>query len=400
MEFSLPEIGEGLYEAELARWLVKPGDAVRPGQGLLEVLTDKATMEVPSPFTGTIAELRAQEGEQVKVGQVVLGYRPQGAAAPVQPEPVVAAAPTVEAPRSTGDGRSAVPVKAAPSVRLLARKLGIDISRVRGTGPEGRILVEDLTPQLRTTTVAPAPATIDYGKPGTRIKFHGVRRRIAEHLVQSMHTIAPYTYVDECEVTDLVRLRDQLRDPFARQGVRVTYLAFFVKAVTRALKDMPIVNASLDEQAGEIVLHDQYHIGVAVAAPSGLIVPVVRDADRLSVAQIARVVEQLSADARAGKSKREDLVGGTFTITSIGNIGGLLATPIIHHPQVGILGVGKIVKRPVFDEHGKIRAADMVYLSLTFDHRVLDGAVGAAFGNALIRQLRNPAALLIDPLAG
>jgi pyruvate dehydrogenase E2 component (dihydrolipoamide acetyltransferase)/2-oxoisovalerate dehydrogenase E2 component (dihydrolipoyl transacylase) len=400
MEFSLPEIGEGLYEAELARWLVKPGDAVRPGQGLLEVLTDKATMEVPSPFTGTIEELRAQEGDQVKVGQVVLAYQPQGAAAPVQREPVAVAAPTVEAPRPTGDGRSAVPVKAAPSVRVLARKLGIDINRVRGSGPEGRILVDDLTPQLRTTTVAPLAETIDYGRPGTRIKFHGVRRRIAEHLVLSMHAIPHYTYVDECEVTEVVRLRDQLREPFARQGVRITYLAFFVKAVTRALKDVPIVNASLDEQAGEIVLHNHYHIGVAVAAPSGLIVPVVRDADRLPVAQIARVVEQLSADARAGKSKREDLVGGTFTITSIGNIGGLFATPIIHHPQVGILGVGKIAKRPVFDEHGQIRAADMVYLSLTFDHRVLDGAVGAAFGNALIRHLRNPATLLIDPIAG
>lgn len=411
MEFRLPEIGEGVYEAELSRWLVKPGDTVRPGQGLLEVLTDKATMEVPAPFTGTIEQLRVQEGQQIKVGQVVLTY---GATeAPVK-EPVAAAAPAsaVALPAAT-DGRGAVPVgavpvKAAPSVRLMARKLGIDINRVHGSGPEGRILVEDLTPQLRPAPATPqaapparpqAPEPMDYGKPGTRIKFQGVRRRIAEHLVQSKHTIPHYTYVDECDVTDLVRLRDQLKEPFAAQGVRVTYLAFLVKAVTLALKEVPIVNASLDEQAGEIVLHDRYHIGVAVATPAGLIVPVVRDADRLPLPQIARMVEQLSADARAGRSKREDLVGGTFTITSIGNIGGLFATPIIHHPQVGILGVGKIVKRPVFDEHGQIRAADMVYLSLAFDHRVLDGAVGAAFGNALIRHLRNPAALLLEPLA-
>ncbi len=361
-------------------------------------------MEVPAPFTGTIEDLRAHEGEQIKVGQTILSYRELGGAAPVQAAPVAAAVSTakasaaaVEPPRPAIDGRGAVPVKAAPSVRLMARKLGIDIDRVHGSGPEGRILVEDLTPQLRPAAATPPAAPpMDYGTPGTRIRFHGVRRQIAEHLVQSKHTIPHYTYVDECEVTDLVRLRDQLRDPLASEGIRVTYLAFFVKAVARALKDVPIVNASLDEKAGEIVLHDRYHIGVAVATPSGLIVPVVRDADRLSLPQIARIVEQLGADARAGHSKRDDLLGGTFTITSIGNVGGLFATPIIHHPQVGILGVGKIVKRPIIDEHGQIRAADMVYLSLTFDHRVLDGAVGAAFGNALMRHLRMPAALLLD----
>ncbi len=404
MDFQLPEIGEGVYEAELSRWLVKPGETVRPGQGLVEVLTDKATMEVPAPFTGAIDELRAREGDQIKVGQVILRYRATEAAAPVKAETALAAvsAPAVEPARPTTDGRGGVPVKAAPSVRLLARKLGIDINRVHGSGPEGRILVEDLTPQVRSAAAPPPLAALqpDYGKPGTRIKFHGVRRQIAEHLVQSKHAIPHYTYVDECEVTDLVRLRDQLKEPFSKQGIHITYLAFFVKAVALALKDVPIVNASLDEKAGEILLHDRYHIGVAVATPTGLIVPVVRDADRLSLPQIARVVEQLSAHARAGRSKREDLLGGTFTITSIGNIGGLFATPIIHHPQVGILGVGKIVKRPVFDDHGQIRAADMVYLSLTFDHRVLDGAVGAAFGNALIRHLRNPAALLLEPLTG
>ncbi len=301
------------------------------------------------------------------------------------------------------DGRAgapgnAVPVKAAPSVRLMARKLGIDIERVHGTGPEGRILVEDLTPQVKPRPAGtPTASAADYGTPGTRVKFQGVRRKIAEHLVQSKHTIPHYTYVDECDVTDLVRMRDGLKDALGNHGVRVTYLAFFVKAVAAALKDVPIVNGSLDEEAGEVVLHDRYDIGVAVATPDGLIVPVVRAADRLSLLEVAQAIERLSAAARGRRSKVEDLRGGTFTITSIGNIGGLFATPIIHHPQVGILGVGKIVKRPVFDEHGQIRAADMVYLSLTFDHRVLDGAVGAAFGNALIQRLRNPAALLLQP---
>lgn len=398
MEFRLPEIGEGVYEAELARWLVKPGDAVRPGQGLVEVLTDKATMEVPAPFTGAIDELRAQEGEQLKVGQVILSYRAAGAAAPVKAEPVAAAvaAPAVAPPPPATDGHDAVPVKAAPSVRLMARKLGIDINRVHGSGPEGRILIDDLTPQLRAAPATPQAApTADYGKPGTRIKFHGVRRQIADHLVQSKHTIPHYTYVDECDVTDLVRLRDQLKEPLASQGIRVTYLAFFVKAVARALKDVPIVNASLDEKAGEIVLHDRYNIGIAVATPQGLLVPVIHDADRKDLAAIAREIERLGAEARAGRARREDLRGGTFTVTSVGGIGGLISTPVINYPEVAILGVGKVVKRPVYDASGNLRPADLLYLSFSFDHRVLDGAVGAAFGNAVIRQLQNPLPLLV-----
>ena len=168
-----------------------------------------------------------------------------------------------------------------------------------------------------------------------------------------------------------------------------------MKAVVGALKEVPLVNASLDEQAGEIVLHDRYHIGIAVATPAGLIVPVIHDADRKDLAALAREVERLSNDARAGKAKRDDLLGGTFTVTSVGNIGGLISTPVINHPEVGILGIGKIVKRPVFDDAGQIRPAEIVYLSFSFDHRVVDGAVGAAFANVVLRELRNPAAMLL-----
>jgi pyruvate dehydrogenase E2 component (dihydrolipoamide acetyltransferase)/2-oxoisovalerate dehydrogenase E2 component (dihydrolipoyl transacylase) len=406
MDFLLPELGEGVYEAEMSRWLVGPGEAVRPGQGLLEVLTDKATMEVPAPFTGTVGKLLVEPGQTLKIGQPVLTYEAAGAPAPVAAKPEKEAAPptaraaTPQAAARENNGEAGgVPVKAAPSVRLMARKLGVDINRVRGSGPEGRILVEDLA---RSVAAAPvnakrgAAAGEDYGTPGTRIKFQGVRRKIAEHMVQSKHAIPHYTYVDECDVTDLVRLRESLKESFARRGTRVTYLAFFVKAVVGALKDVPLVNASLDEEKGEIVLHDRYHVGIAVATPGGLIVPVIRDADKLGLLDAAREVERLSGEARAGTVKLDDLRGGTFTITSIGNIGGLFATPIILPPQVGILGVGKIVTRPVFDDHGQVRPADLVYLSLTFDHRVLDGAVGAAFGNAIIKRLRNPAALLLD----
>jgi 2-oxoisovalerate dehydrogenase E2 component (dihydrolipoyl transacylase) len=193
----------------------------------------------------------------------------------------------------------------------------------------------------------------------------------------------------------LVRLRDNLRESFAAAGVKLTYLPFFIKAVVAALKEVPIVNASLVEADGEIVLHDRYNIGLAVSTPSGLIVPVIRDADKKDIATLAREIERLSNDARNGKSKLDDLRGGTFTVTSVGNLGGLFSTPVINHPEVGILGLGKIVRRPVYDDAGQVRPADLIYLSLSFDHRVVDGAVGAAFTNAILRHMKNPAVMLL-----
>jgi 2-oxoisovalerate dehydrogenase E2 component (dihydrolipoyl transacylase) len=407
MDFHLPELGEGVYEAEMQRWLVQAGDKVKPGQGLLEVLTDKATMEVPAPFAGTVTSLKVQPGDKLKIGQVVLAYEGQAkvvADSPVDSAPREASVPTgAKAPRSPNGPVSApgIAVQAAPSVRQMAHKLGIDLTTIEGTGPHGRILIDDLSQHIRaaapTDGAVPkkdaAPA-IDFGKPGTRVKLAGVRRKIAEHMVHSKRTVPHYTYVDECDVTDLVKLRELLREPYAERGVKLTYLAFFVKAVVGALQEVPIVNASLDEKAGEIVLYAGYHIGIAVAAPTGLVVPVVKDADKRGLFEVAQEIERLSNDARTNKSKVEDLRGGTFTVTSIGNIGGLFATPIINHPEVAILGVGKIVKRPVFDEQGQVRPADMVYLSISGDHRVLDGISAASFGNALIRRLQRPGGLV------
>jgi pyruvate dehydrogenase E2 component (dihydrolipoamide acetyltransferase)/2-oxoisovalerate dehydrogenase E2 component (dihydrolipoyl transacylase) len=405
MDFTLPELGEGVYEAELVRWLVKPGDTVKRGQPLVEVLTDKATMEVPAPFAGKVMALHAEPGNQVKVGDVVLTY---GEGKPADSEPArqadtlaakhetqaTLARPTVSV-RQNGPG---VAVKAAPSVRFMARKLGVDINRVHGSGPQGRILVEDLSAFVSRGSAVPAapPAPKpDYGKPGTRMKLHGLRRIIAERMVQSKGTIPHYSYVDECDVTELVRLREGLREAAGQVGIKITYLPFVIKAATAALQEVPLINSTLDEAAQEIVLHDRYDIGIAVAGPSGLVVPVVRDTNKKDLFQIARDVEHLSADARNGKLKLEDLRGSTFTITSFGNVGGLFATPIINPPEVGILGVGKVVKRPVFDASGNVIPADMVYLSLSLDHRVVDGAIGAVFVNAVIKRLQNPAALLI-----
>ena len=247
-------------------------------------------------------------------------------------------------------------VKAAPSVRLMARKLGIDLATIPGSGPGGRVLVQDLSHlnhvarRRRRIAQACRPSRRPtMASPATRIKLIGLRRKIAERMVQSKRTIPHYSYMDECDVTDLVRLRDSLKDTFSQSGVKLTYLAFFVKAVVAALKEVPIVNASLEDEAGEIVLHDRYHIGVAVATPGGLIVPVVRDADKRSLAEVAKEIERLSAAARSGKATRDELIGSTFTVTSIGSIGGLISTPVINPPEVGILGIGKVTKRPVYD---------------------------------------------------
>jgi pyruvate dehydrogenase E2 component (dihydrolipoamide acetyltransferase)/2-oxoisovalerate dehydrogenase E2 component (dihydrolipoyl transacylase) len=414
MDFHLPQLGEGVYEAEMIRWLVTAGDAVKHGQGLMEVMTDKATMEVPSPFAGTVTELRVQPGSTIKVGDLILSFTPAGAVPEeiAPPVPAAVARPNgheLDSPVSLringhadeGDGQVAAPIKASPSVRMLAKKLGIDLRSVRGTGPAGRVLVEDLhlpaagpATAVQHIPVAVA-ARLDYGTPGSVVKLAGVRRRIAEHLVHAKHTIPHFTYVDECDITELVKLRASLREPFEAHGLKLTYLPFFVKAAVAALKEVPIANSSLNDETGEITLHDRYHIGIATATPAGLLVPVIRDADKKDMAQIAREIERLSAEARAGRARLEDMRGSTFTITSIGGIGGLLATPIINHPEVAILGVGRAVKRPVFDAAGNIKAAEMIYLSLSFDHRVVDGAVGAVFGNALIRQLQNPARLLL-----
>jgi pyruvate dehydrogenase E2 component (dihydrolipoamide acetyltransferase)/2-oxoisovalerate dehydrogenase E2 component (dihydrolipoyl transacylase) len=409
MDFKLPELGEGVYEAELVSWRVKPGEVVQRGQALLEVMTDKATMEVPSHFSGIIGELRAAPGDQIKVGQIVFTYVPAGSTEPVPVKtpgsdgPISGPEPA-SAEKRNGPARqrgpAALPVKAAPSVRYMARKMGVDLTSVQGSGTDGRVLLDDLTRYLRATEPGRRPAAAeeprpDYGTPGTRIKLQGLRRKIAEHMVQSKRSVPHYSYVDECDVTELVRLREALREPSARIGVRLTYLAFIVKAVTGALKEVPLVNASLEEATGEITLHDHYHIGIAVATTAGLIVPVIHDADRLDLFQTAREIERLSAKSRDGTIKLEDLRGGTFTVTSIGNVGGLISTPIINHPEVAILGVGKVVKRPVYDAAGNLRPADLAYLSFSFDHRVLDGAVGAVFANAVIRRLQNPAALLV-----
>lgn len=403
-DFPLPPMGEGLYEVELVRWLVKPGDSVQRGQALMEVLSDKATMEVPAPFAGRIAETVAAAGTKIKVGEVVLKYEAGDAASRPREgsgESPPAAEVRLQHPAVAASPKTTSAV-AAPSVRHLARKFNIDLSRVRGSGPGGRILLDDLAPLLKPPKAATNGSArmaeqfqFDFGRAGTRAKLAGMRKKIAEKMVLSTRSIPHYSYIDECDFTEVVRLRQQLSEHFYRSNLKLTYLAFIVKAVTRALKEVPVVNATFDEEADEVTLHDRYHVGIAVAAPHGLLVPVIKDADRRDLAGIAREIERLSDDARAGRAKIDDIRGSTFTVTSIGSIGGLISTPIVNHPEVGILGIGKVVKRPVYDDRGDLQPRDIGYLSFSFDHRIVDGAIGAVFGNAVKRHLEKPATLLM-----
>lgn len=419
MEYRLPELGEGIYEADFVAWLVQTGQSVEAGTALAEVMTDKATMELPAPFSGRIETLLVEPGQLVEVGQILLHFSPAGVEEGIPP--AAGHAPDAEsweaasALRASGTrSPGAAPVSsraepdarmrlvlAAPAVRRLAHSLNIDLRDVPASGPGGRVLLDDLSTFLRTSderdAVAVRPShragAAMLGTPGQRVKLHGVRRSIAEHMVNSKKTIPHYSYIDECDVTELVALRNERKRPLYAEGVKLTSLPFYVKAVVAALKRVPVINASLDERSGEIVMHDAYHIGIATATSKGLVVPIIRHADRLDLVGIAREIERLIRGAQAGTLGRTELRGGTFTISSVGNFGGLVSTPIIHHPEVGIVAIGKVFVRPVFNEQGQVVPARIAYLSFSFDHRVVDGSVGAIFANAVIEQLEHPQAL-------
>jgi 2-oxoisovalerate dehydrogenase E2 component (dihydrolipoyl transacylase) len=417
MEFRVPGLGEGVLEAELVEWRVRPGDLVRPGQALAEVMTDKATFELPASFAGVIESLCVEPGQVIEVGQTILRLAPvtdetlsTGPDA-LSEEPVARPANNPEKPSrrretrraaGTDDGNGAAGrIKATPAVRRMARALGIDLRGARGTGRDGRVLIDDLAALIRrhqdqrAEPVSSRKMTRSHlGRPGERWKLQGLRRAIADHMVLSKKTIPHYSYIDECDVTELTALRDELKRPYYTRGIKLTSLPFFVRAVVFALQQVPLVNASLDEQAGEIVLHDQYHIGIATSTAKGLVVPVVRHADRYDLGSLAGEMERLIRAAQAGTLPRHELNGSTFTISSVGNIGGLISTPIIHHPEVGILAIGRTVTRPDFGPAGQVVPARIVHLSFSFDHRVVDGAVGALFGNAVRERLENPQSLI------
>ncbi|MFO0617842.1 MAG: dihydrolipoamide acetyltransferase family protein [Polyangiaceae bacterium] len=450
-EFKLPDIGEGVTEGEIVKWLVAPGEAVREDQPMVEVMTDKATVTITSPKSGTIRETRGAVGAVIPVHSVLVVFDLGGAAAP-EPAPAAAAPKKGDGPAATavGDIKEDLPGMnlsapapklngahavgaprayfnekplATPATRKLARDLGVDLRHVEPSGPAGRVTKTDVertrggaAPGVEAppasiasplassvvpvseprTAPPPAPrAAVASTEEDERVPLRGVRKRIFEGMARSKHSAAHFTFVEECEVTALQALRERLKPAAEKQGVKLTFLPFFVKAVVAALKRHPTLNSAFDEATNEIVVRKRPHIGIAAATDAGLIVPVVRDADRKSVLDVAREIARLAADAKAGKVKAEDLGGSTFTITSLGSQGGLFATPILNHPEVGILGIHQMKEKPVV-KNGQIVVGNVMLLSLSFDHRIIDGHVGAAFAYDIIGFLEDPDRLFLE----
>jgi pyruvate dehydrogenase E2 component (dihydrolipoamide acetyltransferase) len=412
-DFKLPDLGEGVTEAEIDRWLVEEGDEVAEDDLLVEVITDKATAEIPSPFAGKVERIHVKAGDVVPVGTVLITIG-DGATAPtdrpaatptelrVPPAPPTPPGPGPEFAVTSAAGRSEVvepdrAVKAMPPVRKLARELDIDLSQVAGSGPDGRIERGDVEAyagrqaETGATGVAPAPGA---AAPGRREPLRGVRRVIAERMAEAHRVVPPVTHVEECDVTELDAAR-RLANERSPDQSRLTFLPFIVKAVVAGLKDYPVLNSSLDEEAGEIVYHDRYDIGIATDTPAGLVVPVVRDADNKSLREIAADIERLGTAAKDGTLSADELRGSTFTITSPGQYGGLMATPLVFYPQAAILGVHRATKRPVVRDD-QIVARLMMNFSITFDHRILDGLTAARFVVDLVKLLEHPTVLALE----
>ncbi|PDM39278.1 MULTISPECIES: dihydrolipoamide acetyltransferase family protein [unclassified Geobacillus] len=426
-EFKLPDIGEGLHEAEIIRWLVREGDMVKADQPIAEIQTDKAMVEMTTPVAGKVVALAGPEGATVKVGEPLIVVETEaavaGEAAPIED--------SVREPVPVLHGETPRPARkraiAAPSVRKRARELGVPIDEVEGTGEGGRVTLADLERYVREREAAVAvaelrersgAAVLPVG--GTaieqkadkaawtsiastelvvpeeeRIPLRGLRKKIAEKMVKSAYTAPHVTGMDEVDVTKLVEIRKNLASELAKEQIKLTYLPFIIKAVTRALKQYPMFNAVLDEETNEIVLKKRYHIGIATATKAGLVVPVIRDADQKSIRELTVEIAELSEKAHRQALRLDELQGSTFTITSTGAGGGWFATPIINYPEVAIFGAHAIKRRPVVvgDE---IVIRDMMGMSLTFDHRVIDGEPAGRFMRTVAHYLENPEVLLLD----
>jgi pyruvate/2-oxoglutarate dehydrogenase complex dihydrolipoamide acyltransferase (E2) component len=389
-DFALPDLGEGVAEAEIDRWLVEEGQQISEDDPLVEVITDKATAEIPSPYAGTVSRIHVSAGEIVPVGTILVTIG-NASEMPLQNAPHTED-PSAPARAARGTSAGEDGAKAMPPIRRLARELGVDLATLSGSGPGGRILRADVeaaaSGHTRRGTEQPQPAR------SRREPLRGVRRTIAERMLHAHLTVPPVTHVEECDVTELDATR-RLANERSRGTERLTFLPFIVKAVIQGLKDYPPLNASLDEDVGEIRYHDRYDIGIAVDTPSGLMVPVIKDAGHKRLRTIASEIERLSTGAREGSLTNDDLSGGTFTITSPGAFGGLLATPIVLPPQSAILGVHRATERAVVRD-GQIVIRKMMNMSVTFDHRILDGMTAARFILDVVELLEHPAVLALE----
>lgn len=403
VDFKFPDVGEGIHEGELVRWLVKEGSRVREHEPLVQVETDKAVVELPSPASGVVLKLHKQPGAVVKVGEVLATIGESGErvvekfSVPVMPDvPKASVADSAVVEKHVFEGGV---VLALPAVRVLAKELGVDISGVKGSGAGGMITEKDLRAVVgeKVERKEGVSAKLSFEKFGKvlRIPLRGLRRVIAKNMLSAVQHVAPVTHADFADVTELWVLRQKFKKQAEDQGFGLTFLPFVIKAVTVALKAHPFLNASLDDEKNEIVVKQYFNIGCAVDTTDGLVVPVLKNADHLSIFSIAKQLQTLADKARERSLSLEEMQGGSFTITNIGSIGGTFFTPIINYPECAILGTGRIREEPAVLE-GNIVVRKRMPLCLTFDHRIIDGARAARFVNDVIAHLENPSKMLMD----
>ena len=404
--FVLPDLGEGITEGEIRKWVVKEGDMVQEHQTIVELETDKAVVEVPSPRKGRVLRINKEEGAIVKVGEVLMTIAEEGEAveekkAVPEEKPAEERKPVEEKKPAEREKSVSVVgvlpeeeeevVLASPAVRALAKELGVDLAKVKGTGPGGSITKDNVTaaagPKERKAEAL-------YG-PVERIPLRGVRRTIAKNLIMSQKTTAFVTGMNEVDITDLWDLREKEKRPLLEKGVHLTFFPFFIKAVIHALAEHPMLNASIDDEREEIIVKKYYGIGVAVDTPDGLMVPVVKDPAKKTILELALEIQDLSIKARDRKIKLEEMKGGTFTITNYGHFGGYFATPIINYPESAILGTGMISERP-WVKNGQIVIRKILPISLTFDHRLTDGVDASRFLARVTSYLEDPALIFIE----
>lgn len=442
IDVKLPELGEGVTEGELVKWTVNIGDTVKADQTVAEIMTDKATVEVPSPVAGTVKELKFKKGDVIKVESIILTLSGSGAtaSAPVAHTPAptqtsaaankpTAAMTTNQSLVMNGAGATShagfyppvadSKVLATPATRRLAREMGVDLNLMSGTGLAGRVTREDVLSAKGSATISSGATrtgavsgsgatsagspTMNFPKPSyqstnaaqeERVDLAGIRKKIAQNLQMSKSIIPHFTLMDEADVTQLVTLRESLKEYAEKNGTKVTYLPFVMKALIATIKDYPMFNASIDDAASQIVYKKYFNIGFAADTPNGLVVPVIKHADQKSILEISKEIIDLSKRARDGKLKPDEMKGATITITNIGSVGGTYATPIINHPEVAILGMYKISDKPILKD-GQIEFIKSMNYTITCDHRLIDGAVAANFLKAFFNKIQNPGVLMM-----
>jgi pyruvate dehydrogenase E2 component (dihydrolipoamide acetyltransferase) len=390
-EFKFPDVGEGIAEGEIRRWLVEAGQTVTEHQPLVEMETDKAVVELPSPVAGVVHELRGEPGEVVPVGTVLALIEQSKQPTITEKEQPFAVGVVGELEEAEESGPATGGAKTAPVLpreRKLAEELGVDLQQVRGSGQQGRITEEDIRAAAEEKELEKVPTA-------ERVPLRGVRRTMAKTMVASAATAVHVTIMERADALALRRLREREHAIAEARGVRLTWLPFIVKALTLVLERFPLLNSTLDQGKGEIILHRQVHIGFAVDTPDGLLVPVVRNTRRLSILDLAAVLQDLALRARERKIVPAELKGGTFTVSNYGALGGIWGTPIINPPEAAILGIGRIDEVPVVRD-GQVVARPVVPLSLTFDHRIIDGATAHRFLNALVEHIEDPDIILLE----